>query len=291
MVEVEGWLSGRKPRLPGYAAISRFLIWALCLDPALSHRCLNSSDVRRPRGVSSVRACFRRDSLSMGLLSQEQQTIAAATTAAAVAAVACTQCCHGVSGTCTGSRTTGGDRLLLGALPGGERLPQPCAHAAKKLTPLTLFCLLRTARMTFVLDLVLFRIAIEVLVDWGRYAYATCNGVGELHQGYPYNDTSTCIPHQGSPRTDERMCVALDTGTLVWVSQSKKKGGADSAGDLFSRAAIVRDPFAATPGSAAYAGAAGGSGKRRVTVRYPQGSTCAGDGCSHRSCLVQHSAA
>lgn len=114
---------------------------------------------------------------------------------------------------------------------------------------------------------------LKVLNHWSRYAYVSCDGIGQLHQGYPYEDTGTCTPHEGSPRTDERMCVALDTGTLVWVSQSKKKGGADSAGDLFSRAVIVRDPFAAAPDSAAYAGAAGGSGKRRVTVRYPQGST------------------
>lgn len=127
--------------------------------------------------------------------------------------------------------------------------------------------------MSFALGSCTARVTLELLIHWGRYAYAACDGIGELHQGYPYQDTSACIPHEGSPRTAERMCVALDTGTSVWVSQSKKKGGADSAGDLFSRAVIVRDPFAATPGSAAYAGAAGGSGKRRVTVRYPQGST------------------
>lgn len=59
----------------------------------------------------------------MGLLSQDQQTIAAATTAAAVAAVVC---CHGVS-VAVSSRKTGGGDQQVGALPGGERLPQPCA--------------------------------------------------------------------------------------------------------------------------------------------------------------------
>ena len=174
-------------------------------------------------------------------LSQERHHTIAAATAAAVAAVAC---CHGVRMLRTSSvdARCGADdgnnsRRAVVVLAGGRQLPQPCASREQP------------------------------------YAYAACDGIGELHQGYPYEHTGSCTPHEGSPRTDERMCVALAAGTLVWVSQSKKKGGADSAGDLFSRAAIVKDPFAAAPGSAAYAGAAGGSGKRRVTVRYPQGST------------------
>jgi hypothetical protein len=69
----------------------------------------------------------------MGLLSQEQQTIAAATAAAAVAAVAC---CHGVN--VAGSRRTTGDQLMLGALPGGELLPQPCAPREPKYASLCL---------------------------------------------------------------------------------------------------------------------------------------------------------
>lgn len=163
------------------------------------------------------------------------------TIAAAAAAAAAVACCHGVSAAKSGLARSGAERYQEAAAPmvlsGGQELPQP--RAARRQT----------------------------------YAYTTCDGIGELHQGYPYRPTGTCIPHDGSPRTDERLCTALEVGTLVWVSQSKKKGGAESAGDLFSRATIVKDPFAASPGSAVYAGAAGGSGKRRVTVRYPQGST------------------
>ena len=58
-----------------------------------------------------------------------------------------------------------------------------------------------------------------------------------------------------------------------WVSLAKKKGGDGSAGELFSRATVVSDPLAAPKGSAVRATAGGGGGKRRVHVRYPQGSS------------------
>ena len=104
------------------------------------------------------------------------------------------------------------------------------------------------------------------------YAYVTCDGIGELHQGFPYGPAGL-VDDSSPTKSPEGACSPLETGTLVWVSQSKKKGGANSAGELVGRAAVVSDPFAAAEGSAKRAGSAGGSGKRRVTVRYPQGST------------------
>lgn len=104
------------------------------------------------------------------------------------------------------------------------------------------------------------------------YAYVTCDGIGELHQGFPYAPAG--VVNDGSPtKKSEGACSPLEPGTLVWVSQSKKKGGANSAGEMLARAAVVADPFAAAEGSAKRAGSAGGGGKRRVSVRYPQGST------------------
>ena len=91
--------------------------------------------------------------------------------------------------------------------------------------------------------------------------YELCDGISELHHGVPYRAAA------------DGGCCALAAGALVWVSLAKKKGGDGSAGELFSRATVVSDPLAAPEGSAVRATAGDGGGKRRVHVRYPQGSS------------------
>jgi hypothetical protein len=85
--------------------------------------------------------------------------------------------------------------------------------------------------------------------DGQPYTYVVCGGVGELHRGVPYSETGD---------------AALAPGALVWVSQ-KKSQSADSCGELFSRATVVADPL--------LGGSESSAAQRRVTIRYPKGST------------------
>jgi hypothetical protein len=110
------------------------------------------------------------------------------------------------------------------------------------------------------------------------YSYVGCSGVELLHLGVPYASSD-------DDDDDDDDGDALAPGQLVWVSLSKGKGGADSSGELFSRARVVHDELytekketraaAAAAAAVTHASSAASSSSTGSVARRRGGAQCA----------------